>query len=473
MHGGTRTRTMATTDGVIRGIVAMLACVAAPASPAIGQADAALGGAAARVSDGTSSNPRTGASGADDPRETRDIEMPVRVLSVGGEWIDGLLSSADADRWAISGANGGADRTLACADIAAFILQRPGAGRAWDQDDATPINLGLLETVGGQRLPGSFRATGTTNFWDHRWIGAIPIAVDDIATLRLAGSRVPERRAEADTILFLNGDTASGFVASLGLDLVLEPATDSEGAAPRRIPLDRIGAIALAQGDAVRTPGVRLWVADGSVVDGKELRFDASAGWGFQLADPMLAAIRPTRTDDNSAANPIAGLLGSAELTPLGALPRPTLAVPDAHFHFGVDSAWSVRPSDRALLGLSRVELAGPVVARYELPDAAPRAQRIVFTADIVLAEPAPADARVEVEVRLGRDASKRLVLDAANRRASVRLEAARLGSAAATTTAGGAPARDELVINITDGGNGIVGDAIVLERACLLTPAR
>lgn len=457
MHGGTRTRTMATTDGVIRGIVAMLACVAAPTSSVL-----------------ASTNAPTSALSADDPREardTRDIEMPVRVLSVGGEWIDGLLRSADANQWSIAGANGGADRTLACADIAAFVIQRSGSGRAGDQDDTTPINLGLLETASGQRLPGSFRATGTTNFWDHRWIGAIPIAVDDIATLRLVGSRVPARRADADTVLFVNGDTATGFVASLGLDLLLDPTTGSEGETQRRIPLDRIGAIALAQGDAVRTPGVRLWVADGSVVDGKELRFDASAGWGFQLADPMLAAIRPTRTDDNSAANPIAGLLGSADLTPLGALPRPTLAVPDAHFHFGVDSAWTVRPSDRALLGLSRVELAGPVVARYELPVVAPRAQKIVFTADIVLAEPAPADARVEVEVRLGRDASTRLVLDAANRRAPVRLEAALSGSS--TTTAGGAPTRDELVITLTDGGNGIVGDAIVLERACLLTPAR
>lgn len=398
-----------------------------------------------------------------------EIQMPVRVLSVEGEWIDGTLRSADAGQWTIADAASGTERAIPCAGIAAFIVQRGAPGRAGDGDDATasnsaPLNLGMLETAAGQRLPGTFRATGTTNYWDHRWIGAIPITVDDIATMRLVGSRVPPRRADADTVLLLNGDTATGFVAALGLDVVLDPAAGSEGEAQRRISLDRIGAIALAESGATRAAGLRLWVADGSIVDGKDLRFDRAAGWGFQLLDPLLAGVRPARTDDNSAANPIAGLLGGAEVVPLGALPRPTLTVPDAHLHLGVEQAFSVRGTERALLGLARVELAGPVVARYGLPRPLPpssggsRADKLVFTTEIALAEPAPADVRVEVEVRLGGESSGRMLLDAANRRRSVRI--------AAPADAG------ELVVTVTDGGNGIAGDAIVLERACLVAPS-
>jgi hypothetical protein len=75
--------------------------------------------------------------------------------------------------------------------------------------------------------------------------------------MRLRGSKLPERRSDADAIMLANGDVLTGFVESIGTDLAYEPlaggAADpaaSEGDASmessRRVSLDRIGAVVFA-----------------------------------------------------------------------------------------------------------------------------------------------------------------------------------------------------------------------------------
>ena len=418
-------------------------------------------------------------------------ETIVRVLSHDGRWTTGQLQAVDAERWVLKDALDGVERNIPNREIIAFIAQKSAlfSGREAEVGltAPAPLSLGMLETIDGQRLPGDFRAATEGNYWDHRWIGAIPLSLERVSLMRLSGSRTPSRRDDADTVLFTNGDTAAGFIESLGAELVFEPldspepTTDSanelsnEGttkptteqpSGKRRIPLERVAAIALAKVAPARVGGDeparggRIWAVDGSVVDGAQLRFDLNEGWGFELTDGLLSAARPARTTDNNAANPVAGVFAASRLLPLASLGKPALSIPSASFHYAAEGASHIGSSERALLGLASVEFAGPLVAAYELPAATRRqGETTVFSCELVLAEPAPADARVEIEVLLGSTQSQRFVLDATHRRlpVSIRDEAA---------------SAQRLEIRISDGGNGIAGDRIELERACFITVA-
>ena len=143
-------------------------------------------------------------------------------------------------------------------------------------------------------------------------------------------------------------------------------------------------------------------------------------------------------------------------IIPLASAAKPTATVPPEHYQFGIDRAVRVGSVDRALLGLASIELAGPVIASFAVPAAVSAAQEPTsFTCEVALAEPAPRDARVDIEFRPGNGAPVRITLDSQNRRRPVSFKVG----------------KGTLDIAVTDGGNGIAGDAIVLERACFILP--
>ena len=418
--------------------------------------------------------------------------VSVRILDVDGRWTGATLRSVDERAWHIADGPNSAERTIATDRVIAFLAQRPLAPTNPDAtvslEAPSPISYGMLETQNGQLLPGTLRAGIDAMTWEHRWIGAIPLAIDNAATIRFRASRTLERRADGDAILFANGDIATGFVEKIGSDVLFEPLDaaaalgEDDGAAgaakpadlkptdkppaeqpkTRRIPIERIAAIAFARADA--TPaldGARMWTIDGSVVGGRDLRYDASAGWSFALADPLLLKVRATRTTDNLAADPLAGVLDPSRMVPLAKLGAPKLSVPEGLFHYGSSTASRVGTPARALLGLAEVELAGPIVARFEIPDALrPAGDELVFSTDLVLAEPAPTDARVEVQIAFGKTRSERVLLDAEHRRVSIAVRAS-------------AADAKSIELTVTDGGNGIIGDRVQLERACIIGARR
>ena len=148
-------------------------------------------------------------------------------------------------------------------------------------------------------------------------------------------------------------------------------------------------------------------------------------------------------------------------MLPLAKLGAPKLSVPEGLFHYGASNASRIGVASRALLGLAEVELAGPIVARFDIPDTArPTGDELVFSTDLALAEPAPTDARVEVQIAFGKTTSERIVLDATHRRVPVAIRANAVDA-------------KSLVITLTDGGNGIVGDRVELERACIIGARR
>ena len=396
----------------------------------------------------------------------------VRALLGDGNWTRAQLVSIGDGTWRMAD-DASKEQLIRESDVIAFIVDRSrGATDASsDSEVPSPISYGSLEFANGQRLPGNFRATRDANLWDHRWIGSIPIDLEQVATLRLRGARTPERRAEGDTLLLLNGDLLTGFVEKLGEDIEFEPLAPSEGtdAKPERrtISTDRVAAIALAKSEAPRATAMRIWSVDGSLVDATALRFDGKQGWGFELVDPLFAKVRRMRTSEGvpPADNPIAGLLRAEQLVPLASAGKPAVTVPAEHYHFGSDRAVRVGAMDRALLGLAPIEIAGPIVARFQRPALLSGADgAIIFSCEIALAEPAPRDARVDVEVRVGSGEATRITLDAAKRRVPVTIRQQGLGQG---------PGAGQVEITLTDGGNGIAGDAITLERACFIVSPR
>ena len=387
-------------------------------------------------------------------------DTPVRVLVKDGSWVEGSLGSADAEKWTISVGSAKEPRAIPTASIVAFL----SAGTGAEANPPAPLSAGMLELTTGERLPGSLR-TGTPGgyAWDHRWIGAIPVALEDMAVLRIRGANAPERRADADTVLLLNGDTITGFVDSIGESIVCETIDGAAGEATekRSVSMDRAAAISFAIADAIPMRGSRFWTMDGSVVDGSDLRYDAADGWGFTLVNPKLAETRGKRTSDNNAANPVAAVFATARMTPMAAFGRPSVSVPAGQYHYGFEDSVRIAPADRAMLGLASIEIDGPVAARFTVPASARTdADACVFSCEIALRAPFPGDAKVDVEVRLGTETSRRIRLDAGTPRETVRLESAASGA-------------EHLTIVIEDGGNGVVGDSVELRRANMISIRR
>ena len=139
---------------------------------------------------------------------------------------------------------------------------------------------------------------------------------------------------------------------------------------------------------------------------------------------------------------------------------KPAVSVPPGEFHLGVVDAVRMGSSERALLGLATIEVAGPVIASIPLPRTGAVVTDSVLSCELVIAEPAPVDAAVDVELRCGSASTGPIRLDAAHRRVPVALT---LTDASAAS----------IEIRLTDGGNGIVGDSIALERACIVSRRR
>ena len=136
---------------------------------------------------------------------------------------------------------------------------------------------------------------------------------------------------------------------------------------------------------------------------------------------------------------------------------------PSEGYRYAIDESTRIEESSQSLLGLGEIALDGCMRVRFAIPDALVAARAsFVFTAEVSLAEPAPADAAIEVVATIGGGAEARIRLDHATRRSVLTLRSTATPSASALE-------RPELVVDISDGGNGAAGDRVVLRRAMFL----
>ncbi len=431
----------------------------------------------------------------------------VEVLQSDGQWIVGALTGLDEKHWSIVPTQplGAAAVMIDRAAVVAFVVVRTDTSKVGtvpapslrstaltpnETTDiaskrslslSTPLSLGIVTSTDGQRLPGTFRVVDGKPMWEHRWIGAVSLEIDRLASIQMLADRPAIRSPNEDTLVLLNGDRVSGYIERLGEEVELTPleptheaATEATTEAPaptthkpaaasdpansnRRIPMERVSTIGFASVPSAPRKGSDFWTVDGSIVAGRDLNFNPTIGWSFALATEWLARVRPTLTTDNSAADALAGIFERTDFVPLADCTALAPTIPDGSYRYSVVNAVRIEDRERFLLGCADVLLDGPIAVSFMLPrQVVDRGERAVFCGELVLAEPAPTDARVAVSIEVLGETPYEIILDATSRRAKFAIPAA-------------STKRGLLTLRLDDGGNGSIGDRVVLERAAIL----
>jgi hypothetical protein len=232
----------------------------------------------------------------------------------------------------------------------------------------------------------------------------------------------------------------------------------TSGTQDRRIPMERVAALALAEMPPVPRDGIDIWTADGSIVGAKSLVFTDPVGWSFTLDADWLRAIRSQPTADNQAADPLGGVLDRRRFLALADCPSRIVRDADSDtYRYRSDRPARLRNADRYLLGCTEIEIDGPSTIAFEMPERFGEVGTIA-TGMVALKEPCSTDTRVEIVLSFCGSSGDRIVLDGSRRCQSFTLRSA------------GKPAGG-LTISVRDAGNGVMGDRIVLERAALIAP--
>lgn len=429
-------------------------------------------------------------------RLVRGVDRPKIELSlIDGTFVDGALVAFDGATWTVLPRSALVDATtdtqvaINTTRVAAVVVA-PRRDPTLSSG-AIPLSLGVLRTPNNQRLPGKLVIQSGKPHWDHRWIGACPLELDRVASISFVGDRVTARSPLSDLVTMVNGDVIRGFVESIGEDILLSPIDDisaertntqsaqteltatggqqvGDATEPqtepqtrpsptnaRKIALDRVASIALATTPSVISAGTDIWTNDGSVVAAEQLRFEEAKGWSFVLADPWLRGVRRSDTSDNASADPLGIVLDRTRFFALSSLPLQSVTTPDGAFRHSTRNTVTVGNGNARLLDCGTIEITGPSIVRFGIPqDESLRGQLTLFST-ISLVRPTPTDARVRVTIRIGTTAPEIIELDSESPRKRVAIN--RVLDSAST-----------IEIEVTDGGNGIAGDRVLVDRAFL-----
>ncbi|MEY2982523.1 MAG: hypothetical protein RL562_2750 [Planctomycetota bacterium] len=407
----------------------------------------------------------------------------VRVLGEDGVCTTGVLERIDAEGWHL-GQVAGANADIVIVRAIAGMVELDGWsawGTGGERVEAVSQPSGMLDLHDGQRLPGALEIDAGVAQWNHRWIGAIPVEIERVSVLRLAGGRAVRGRDDADIVLLLNADRIAGFVESIGSEVAIEPLEsdlpEEDGEKPdepvedpsddgaraavpadiRSIELARIAAIAFAPTIDPPAPGALAWTRDGSVVRYRDLRLDDAGSLAFSLDDPMLSKARAEDTSANLAADVVGVVVSPARLHPISSLPvlDPLGPVDGYRVSGGLRRGPSDDGSDH-VLGLSDLVLLGPQRLSFDVGGLG--GAGLVLSMECGVLEPAPPDALVGVEVHAD----------------GVRIERFVQRSGASAPIAVPLPEgtrRLDLVVD--DGGNGIAGDRLLVRRAVVISRPR
>lgn len=312
-----------------------------------------------------------------------------------------------------------------------FLVDPPHAARA-------DPHAGTLVLMDGQRIRGTL-GDGTDNSastgaatggltWTSTWLPARTLSKEGVRALIIAGDTAP--RAEAQDIVMLsNGDRLEGRVVALRAGDV-----QLEADAITSIPWDRVRSVSFAGPDAA-PQGARVWMADGSVLDGATLTWEGADQ--VKLGD----AVKLPRSAILGARQQGAAVLPLSSTTP---------AVSDALDGRGLRYRLTAPMSDAGnwALDCSPILVEGPVKLSY-------RAQPTPTVLSLVVALDSSVRGTgvVDVVVRAGGRELHRARLAAATPRSAV------------SAAVGVQPYEIELLA--ADGSS--VGDVVRFERALLI----
>lgn len=373
------------------------------------------------------------------------------LLRADGAWIDAALGPDGS----LTAADGGlalpGSLALLGPDGRALI-----AGRQTRPSFRSVGGQSEMVMADGQRFPGSLAGAftdpsgGMRVVWKHLGLGAIDAPLDRVAGLSLqGGAPIPVAQA-SDVVRLANGDMIEGVVERIGEVFVIE-----KDGQRREIPIDRIASCAFVTSPVPQLP-VRVWQADGTVIDGTELR--PVGDLAFALAGPHLL---PGRSLVVLTAEELHGAMfaggSEARMVPLAAL------APKAESASDVRLATQSPRAPEALdanppLGLASLEVRGPVRLVYEVPKGSER-----LVGQLSVRDRLRQWAHAPVVVKQGSRELLAATLDASTPSLALdlRLDPALAGADAA------------LSIEIGEGERAAIGDVLVLDRAMLLVRGR
>jgi len=301
---------------------------------------------------------------------------------------------------------------------------------------------GLLLLADGQRFPGeaalNAKPQAETLAWNHPRLGRIDVPFKLIQSVLLTAEAVAPAPGKTDVVLLANGDKQEGFVTALGNPITLEVEHDGQ----RQnidIPLNLVAAVTLV---APKQPpsGRRIWFEDGTVIDVQSIAV-GDDGFVRLTGSSLASGTLPTGV----GLSQIAAIL----LDPKGMIPLATLTpsrVEGPPLRYVLPKPQVLDPN--APLGLSKIEIRGPLVVRYTLPVGCQR-----FTAEAELPREARQWGDYDLVIRTNDDEVFR----------------SHLNDATPTATINVPVTGRELTIELTQGAHGPIQDQLILNRAMLL----
>ena len=356
---------------------------------------------------------------------------PVEVLTPQGEWVDATIDE--------SGIIHGEKGIDLGSTALAWIPKSDGVGAVERRPFSfTKLSDGqvIIATFGGFHLEPS----GTVARWKHPGMGTMDISVDRTSFIQLQPMEQPPVAANFDEIVLRNGDRLNGFIESFAEPIIIENTGNK-----RQVPLERVAGIALVSAQP-KVAAVRVWLSDGSIIDGTSIT--GGFGGGFVLQGMSLGMSRssqPIVTDEVRCVSQ-----SSKRMVPLSqfkpkVLPPISPSLPRSEYPMPIVS------TTEAPLGASAIEIRGPERLVYEIPKGFS-----VFSAEVQI-PPAVLDwADCKFVIRQNGQEIARYSLNAKNPKARIGV----------TVQPG------PLEIEIEEAAGGPVGDTVILQRAILIDVA-
>lgn len=333
------------------------------------------------------------------------------------------------------------------------------------------IEPGHLDLIDGQRLtghplipadPASPQPSDGSLAWANPRLGALSVPLELVRRVVIrpeSGSRQAQSQ-KYDLVVLSNGDRLSGFIESVGRQVVISPET-AEGSKPGTAAIDigQVAVIEFANAAAAARQTSMVWLSDGSVIAASKVAIDAPSGRAS-----LAAAIRADKPDSESETSSLqlgemaAIAFDSSRLVPLASLPATATSGGSDRRITPPATTAAVPGFDVSPLSCDDIDLPGPMTVSWELPKHARRVGGWLVLDD---SHWAWGDCHVTVSLAPGGSGSAAPI-----EVLSTRLNALNPAAMLAVDVSPG----QRLVVHVSPGENGPVDDHVTLRHVLVLT---
>jgi len=363
------------------------------------------------------------------PATAQSTPIAWEALSSKGEWVTGLQDEQ------------GVVRTPAGVDLldGALAVRRVVDSGRLDQLPYSALRLSDGQVLAGGLIGFAERDGRDVVRWKHPGLGLLEVPMDRVACVQLDASVPARSSTAADSIVLRNGDTLEGFIEGFGGTLTIDVSGQKQ-----EVELARVAAVCLVNTPTPRRD-VRVWTADGSVIDGDGIEGGPGASFILTpvnvapssaslalLSEEVLAIERhPGRL------TPLALSTPRVEASRAPALPRAEVPAP-------------TRTDLAAPFSAATITIRGPQRLIYEVPKGF-----TILCADVAASESASHWTDCTLVVTQGGRVITQIPLSKESPRAQLRVP---LQSG-------------EFEIELDEGAFGPVGDSISLRRGLFIIP--